>query len=689
MKRMALRTVLPALLAILLFCGVVFFYLLPSVDRVVMDQKRLMIRELTESAWNVLARFQAEEMAGRLDRQSAQEAAIAQVRNLHYGQQNKDYFFIIDEHPRMVVHPYRPDLEGQDLSAFGDPDGKLLFVEMARVVERSQAGYVSYRWQWKDDPGRIVPKLSYVKGFAPWGWILGTGVYTEDVDAEIAQLKGNLVTATWVILFLVALLMILLLRTSFQAERGRLKVAAALSVSEEKYRTLVESAGEAIVMSISGQGLFANASMLKLLGYTREEFARLDVARIILPTPEERRQERRFWQDVTDGLQPPTRYEAELQPKEGPVLRILLTLSRIVVQGRAGFMAVAARLAQPRELEIAAAANLDDLEAASRRTRDLAALMMRHGSGGLQVSGLLSDSADEVVQRAVGFITEKLGPPPVPFDIMLMGSLGRREVTLSADQDHAIIYQDTPEDQAEQVQAYFLEVGTMLADLFAAAGYPYCRGKIMSSEPACCQSLSRWCRTFARWIDTLEPDDLMHAKIFFDFRSALQEGHLVAQLRADLFQSLTRQPRFYPMLAHSILQYEPPLGPFGGLVLQETEEARAGFDIKGVLAQLVDVARLRCLQHGVAAVGTLERIEALAAEGHLKEKTAAEMTTAFTALMNLRLNHQARRRAGQLAVDNTVIPEELTPDEVQTLKQVLGQIKALKNNLQHEFGPRS
>ena len=103
MKRIAWRTVLPALLAITLFSGVVFLYLLPSVDRVVMDQKRLMIRELTESAGNVLARFEAEERAGHLSRKAAQAAAIAQVRNLHYGQQSKAYFWIIDMLPRMVV----------------------------------------------------------------------------------------------------------------------------------------------------------------------------------------------------------------------------------------------------------------------------------------------------------------------------------------------------------------------------------------------------------------------------------------------------------------------------------------------------------------------------------------------------------------------------------------------------------
>lgn len=701
MKRLAWRTILPAFLAIFLFSGVVFLYLLPSLDRVVMDQKRLMIRELTESAWNILARFEAEEGAGRLTRSEAQAAAIAQVRSLHYGQQSKDYFWIIDETPRMVVHPYRPDLEGADLSGFGDPEGKLLFVEMVHVVQREGAGYVSYMWQWKDESARIVPKLSYVKGFAPWGWILGTGVYTEDVDAEIAALKGNLQAASLLILALVSLLLFALSRAGFQSERGRVRVAAALQGSEEKYRSLVESAGEAIIMSLPGEGLYANASLLHLLGYERDEFTRLDIADIIRPTNEETLSRRRYWQEVTDGLQAPTRYEGDVVCKDGHHLRLMLTLSRIVVQDQAGFMIVATRLSRPRKLDILSATNLDDLEAASRRTRDLATMMMNHGADAVQVSSMLSAGADGVVGKAVEFILAELGPAPAPFDILLMGSLGRREVTLLADQDHALIYQDAPQSPSDDsnaaaaaaapdaaVQEYFLRMGSRLADIFAAAGYPYCNGKIMASEPACCQSLSGWCATFDRWITTLEPEDLLRTKIFFDFRSALGEGELVPALQDHLRRTVARHPRFIPLLAHSVLQYEPPLKSFGGFVLQEVDGARSGFDVKGVLAQIVDVARLRALQHGLTAVGTIERLEALGEGGFVRPQTVLDTVSSFRLLLGHRLGQQARRRADRLEVDNMVYPDDLDSDRRKELKQALNQIKALQDGLQHEFGSR-
>ncbi|MFO7609731.1 MAG: cache domain-containing protein [Candidatus Krumholzibacteriia bacterium] len=684
MSRLALRTILPALLAIGLFSGVVYFSFLPAVGRAVMDQKQLMIRELTESAWNILARYEAEESAGRLTRAEAQREAVEQIRSLHYGQEGKDYFWINDLEPRMIVHPYRPDLEGTSLAGFADPRGKLIFVEMVRIVRAEGAGYVDYMWQWKDDQARIVPKLSYVKGFAPWGWIIGTGVYTDDVDREVAAMSGRLRAAALLILAAVAALLAVLLRASFQAERGRLRTAAALHLSEEKYRSLVESAGESIFMSVGGEGLFANASMLRLVGYDRETFSRLDPAHLVRPTAAEAESGRRHWQAMTDGLAAPVRYEAELVARSGDAVPVMLTLSRIVVQGRTGFMAVASRLAQPRELDLRTVDNAADLAAANRRMATMAALLVSHGADALQVSRTLSANADAAVRKGVELAAAELGPPPVPFAVMLMGSLGRAEVSLLADQDHAIIHPDLEHGEAE-ARAYLLELGRRLSGLLAAAGYPYCQGGIMSGEPGCCQSLSAWRRTFSAWIHTLEPADLLHSSIFFDFRGVAGPEEPVCELRAHLRAEIARQPRFLHLLARSVLQYEPPLNAFGTFVLERGEADRATFDIKGVIAQIVDYARLRALQHGIDATGTLDRLAALAAAGHLRPDTATETADAFGFLMELRLGRQAQRVLDKLEPDNRIEPDALDPETRRRLKAVFAHLKALQAALDHEF----
>ena len=132
-----------------------------------MTQRRGMVRELTQTAVSILQYYYEKESTGELTRQKAQSMAIAHLRKMRYGIDLKDYFWINDRTPRIIMHPYRTDLEGQDVSDFKDPSGKRLFVEFVHVVRKKKEGYVDYQWQWMDDPDRIVPKISFVKGFAP------------------------------------------------------------------------------------------------------------------------------------------------------------------------------------------------------------------------------------------------------------------------------------------------------------------------------------------------------------------------------------------------------------------------------------------------------------------------------------------------------------------------------------------
>jgi signal transduction histidine kinase len=185
------RVVVPTVLTIVLFISAFFFVIIPSIRENSMDRKREMIRELTTSAWNILAKFNNDEQKGIITGEQAQRQAIEQIKNLHYGQQLKDYFWINDMTPRMIIHPYRTDLNGKDLSDYTDPDGKKVFIEIVKVITKSGSGYVNYKWQANDDPSNIVEKISYVKGFAPWGWVIGTGIYTEDVNAQIDLLIDN------------------------------------------------------------------------------------------------------------------------------------------------------------------------------------------------------------------------------------------------------------------------------------------------------------------------------------------------------------------------------------------------------------------------------------------------------------------------------------------------------------------
>ncbi len=229
-----LRIILPVSLTVLLFGMTIFFLLLPLIEEKLMEGKREMIRELTESSWSILAAHAQKEKGGLLTREQAQAAAVENLRRLRYGPELKDYFWINDMHPRAIMHPYRPDLEGKDISDFTDPNGKRLFVEFVKIVRTQNAGYVDYEWQWKDDPGRIVPKISYVKGFEPWGWIVGTGIYVEDVRAEIASITRKLTLICLGILAVIVVLSVYIVRRGMIVEQEKKQAEEKARLRQEQ-----------------------------------------------------------------------------------------------------------------------------------------------------------------------------------------------------------------------------------------------------------------------------------------------------------------------------------------------------------------------------------------------------------------------------------------------------------------------
>jgi signal transduction histidine kinase len=218
---LALRVVLPSALCIALFSLAIFVLILPAFEDGLLTRKKEMLRSLTQTVCGLLAGYEERAQAGEFTRTEAQARALRHVRRLRYGDDQKDYFWINDLHPRMIVHPYQPSLDGTDLTDYKDPRGKRLFVEFVDVVRRAGSGYVTYMWQWKDDPTRVVPKLSFVREFEPWGWIVGTGVYLEDVAAEVRSITRKLTLAALVVLGIVALLSSYVVWHSYQAECQR------------------------------------------------------------------------------------------------------------------------------------------------------------------------------------------------------------------------------------------------------------------------------------------------------------------------------------------------------------------------------------------------------------------------------------------------------------------------------------
>jgi signal transduction histidine kinase len=236
--RSMVRIFIPVVLTLALFVMTIFFLMIPFFEGRLMDQKRALTKELVAVAFDTIRHYEEMAKAGVMSREEAEKSAIEQVRRMRYGPQMKDYFWINDLQARMIMHPYRKDLEGRDVSNFTDPNGKRLFLAFVRTVKESGSGYVDYMWQWKDDTDRIVPKVSYVKLFEPWGWIVGTGIYVEDVHTEITSINKNLIILCIAILILIMILSTYIIYQGIKYEHERVAAWTAIQENEENYRSL-------------------------------------------------------------------------------------------------------------------------------------------------------------------------------------------------------------------------------------------------------------------------------------------------------------------------------------------------------------------------------------------------------------------------------------------------------------------
>lgn len=177
-----------------------FLYVMPYFEQKLIEEKRNAARDVLDIAYEVIVAFEKKAARGDITGAQAQQEALSVISHLRY--RDNDYFWVNDLEPKMLMHPIFPSLNGKNLSHDKDPTGKLLFMEMVTLVQQQDEGFVEYLWP---RPGTTepVPKLSYVKLFKPWAWIIGSGIYIDDVKAELTRIKWHVVTATLICVFIV------------------------------------------------------------------------------------------------------------------------------------------------------------------------------------------------------------------------------------------------------------------------------------------------------------------------------------------------------------------------------------------------------------------------------------------------------------------------------------------------------
>ncbi|MDD2547479.1 MAG: methyl-accepting chemotaxis protein, partial [Burkholderiaceae bacterium] len=174
-------------LALLVLCAILGTVIMTtwsllSERQLILEERQTGVRQVVEVAHGIATHFHELSRTGALPEPEARKRAAEAIQALRYS--GSEYIWINDMHPRMVMHPIKPELNGQDLTGNKDASGKPLFVDFVRTVQAQGAGFVPYLWP-KVGSETPVEKTSYVKGFAPWGWVIGSGVYIDTVNAVV------------------------------------------------------------------------------------------------------------------------------------------------------------------------------------------------------------------------------------------------------------------------------------------------------------------------------------------------------------------------------------------------------------------------------------------------------------------------------------------------------------------------
>ncbi|MBN0988218.1 putative nucleotidyltransferase substrate binding domain-containing protein [Amphritea pacifica] len=271
-------------------------------------------------------------------------------------------------------------------------------------------------------------------------------------------------------------------------------------------------------------------------------------------------------------------------------------------------------------------------------------------------------------QRLLELAEEKLGPPPLPYCFLALGSMARDEQLVVTDQDNALILDNSyrPELHGE----YFKQLATFVSDGLNRCGYTYCTGKIMATNPEWRKTRQQWEATFADWMDNPLPEALLNCSIFFDLDGVWGKTEWASQLNTFISLRAQRSPKFLASLARNALNRTPPLGFFKNFVMEQDGQHRNSINLKRRgTAPLADLVRVHALAVGSRVQNSFERLDDVVDADILPPGKAADLRDALEFISMVRIRHQAADIEAGREPSNNVKPEKLTDFDRRNLKE--------------------
>ena len=328
--------------------------------------------------------------------------------------------------------------------------------------------------------------------------------------------------------------------------------------------------------------------------------------------------------------------------------------------------------------------NLDGLKAVAGRLNTSFIHQVHQGGSFRIIGATLSGIGLNFAQRLLELGEKRLGPPPVPYCFVVMGSMARNEQLIVTDQDNAMILDNTFDPEVHD--AYFESLARFVTNGLEQCGYPLCKGGIMATNPKWRVSLKQWETYFLEWIEHPNPEFLLNSSIFFDLEGVYGQIDLARDLNRVIHENTRTHQSFLACMAHIAVQRKPPLGFFRQFALEPDGENVNTFNIKRRgTAPITDLVRVHALACGSDKRNTIKRLKDIKKTALLPEGSAEDLEDALEFICMVRIRNQARQIEAGNQPSNSVKPEDLSGFERRHLKDAFKIINSQQAFLRHRY----
>ena len=329
--------------------------------------------------------------------------------------------------------------------------------------------------------------------------------------------------------------------------------------------------------------------------------------------------------------------------------------------------------------EIETAKTVSGLGRAWARVPTVAESLLREHLDSVDVAGIIAAEICALTARAAVIAEERMtaegkGKPPVPYVVMVLGSAGRGDSLLYADQDNAFIYgagdQDGPEDR------WFADAGRHMCDVLNEVGIPYCSGGVMAKNTACRHSVGVWKQTIAGWIERTEDVDTLSSNIFFDGVPVHGELTLAGEVMDFAYTQAAEAPAFIAALSVLARRWNPPINIFGRLRLEN--DGRIDLKRNGLMP-IFTLTRTFAIKHGIRARSTMARLSEIKMRSLADPDMLDRAMAGFKFMMNVALDQQVLDSRNGIPLSNRVDIKRMSAVQNAELVRSMRAIDGLVN----------